>query len=69
MAASISGRRRTTKNPRIAPIEVALDPELAAKHAKLRHVDDTTPGITRHKARNGFDYRLPDGVLVCDDET
>src|SRR5690349_4709737 len=69
MAASISGRRRITKKPRIAPIEVALDPELAAKHAKLRHVDDTSPGITRHKARNGFDYRLPDGGLVRDIDT
>ena len=27
------------------------------------------PGITRHKARNGFDYRLPDGSLVRDIET
>src|SRR6185312_16976511 len=34
--------------------------------AKLRHVDDTSPGITRHKARNGFDYRLPDGALLRD---
>ena len=27
------------------------------------------PGITRHKARNGFDYRLPDGRLVRDLDT
>jgi DNA topoisomerase I len=68
MAASI-GRRRSTKKRRISPIEVALDPELAAKHAKLRHVDDTAPGITRHSARNGFDYRLPEGGLVRDIDT
>src|SRR5690242_12042731 len=68
MAAS-TGRRQGARKPRIPPIEAALDPELAAKHAKLRHVDDTVPGITRHKARNGFDYRLPDGKLVRDIDT
>src|SRR5690348_12911361 len=62
-------KARGANNIRIPPIEAALDPELAAKHAQLRHVDDTAPGITRHKARNGFDYRLPDGTLVRDVET
>jgi DNA topoisomerase-1 len=50
-------------------IEAALDPLAAAKLAKLRHVSDEAPGITRHKARNGFDYRLPDGELVRDIDT
>jgi DNA topoisomerase-1 len=68
MATSIK-RRHGTKKIRLPPIEAALDPELAAKHAQLRHVDDTGPGITRHKARNGFDYRLPDGALVRAVET
>jgi DNA topoisomerase I len=68
MAAS-TGRRKGARKPRISPIEAALDPELAAKHAKLQHVEDTVPGITRHKARNGFDYRLPDGALVRDIDT
>src|SRR5436305_7468936 len=68
MAAS-SGRSPGARKPRIPPIEAALNPELAAKHAKLRHVDDTVPGITRHKARNGFNYRLPDGALVRDIDT
>src|SRR5437764_9977473 len=63
---ALSRRRRGAKKTASTPIEAALDPELAAKHAKLRHVDDTVPGITRHKARNGFDYRLPDGSLVRD---
>src|SRR5690242_7892574 len=58
------GRKR--KNNRILPIEAALDPEMAAKHAQLRHVDDSALGITRHKARNGFDYQSPDGSLVRD---
>jgi DNA topoisomerase I len=42
---------------------------MAAKQARLRYVDDSAPGITRHKARNGFDYRLPDGALVRDIDT
>ena len=47
----------------------ALDPVAAAQCARLRHVSDASPGITRHRARNGFDYRLPDGALVADFET
>src|SRR5437764_3191800 len=66
---ALSRRRRGAKKTASTPIEAALDPELAAKHAKLRHVDDTVPGITRHKARNGFEYRLPDGALVRDIDT
>jgi DNA topoisomerase-1 len=50
-------------------VEAALDPLAAAKLAKLRHVSDEAPGITRHKARNGFDYRSPDGELVRDIDT
>jgi DNA topoisomerase-1 len=46
-----------------------LDPVVAARRAQLRHVVDTAPGITRHQARNGFDYRLPDGALVRDIDT
>src|SRR3984893_6897330 len=44
----------------------ALDPAIAAARAQLRYVHDSMPGILRHKARNGFDYRLPDGSLVRD---
>ncbi|HTV90214.1 MAG TPA: DNA topoisomerase IB [Stellaceae bacterium] len=44
----------------------ALDPVAAAKAAHLRHVDDARPGITRHAAKNGFDYRDPDGNLIGD---
>ena len=49
--------------------EAALDPVAAAKLAKLRYVSDDRPGITRHPADNGFDYRLPDGALVTDIDT
>jgi DNA topoisomerase-1 len=45
---------------------VILDPVAAAAVAKLRHVSDDAPGITRHKAASGFDYRDPDGALVRD---
>jgi DNA topoisomerase-1 len=53
----------------IAALDAALDPIAAAKLAKLRHVGDDMAGITRHKARNGFDYRLPNGEMVRDIET
>ena len=50
-------------------VGTALDPLVAAKLAKLRHVSDDVPGITRHQARRGFDYRLPDGEFVRDIDT
>src|SRR5437764_11305802 len=64
-----TGRREVRKKKDRLPVEAALDPEVAAKQAQLRYVDDSAPGITRHKARNGFDYRLPDGALVHDIDT
>ena len=60
-------RRRQKRKPHLAAaLKVALDPELAAKRAALRYVRDSMRGITRHKARNGFDYCLPDGSLMRD---
>jgi DNA topoisomerase-1 len=59
------GKKRRGSNGAAAPA-AALDPLVAAERAQLRYVSDTTPGITRRKARNGFDYRLPDGSLVRD---
>jgi DNA topoisomerase I len=47
----------------------ALDPLEAAKLARLHHSLDDKPGITRHKAGSGFDYRRPDGSLVGDVRT
>ena len=64
-----AGRRQVRIKKDRPPVEAALDPEVAAKQAQLRYVDDSVPGITRHKARNGFDYRLPDGALVRDIDT
>jgi DNA topoisomerase-1 len=70
MAAAQTRPARHGGKPRgIAAAEAARDPAAAAKLAKLRHVGDDKPGITRHKARHGFDYRLPDGELVRDIET
>jgi DNA topoisomerase I len=48
---------------------LALDPPTAAKLARLHHITDDRAGITRHKARSGFDYRRPDGSLLRDLET
>src|SRR5580704_4905786 len=64
-----SGRRQVRWKKDRLPVEAALDPEVAAKQAQLRYVDDSAPGITRRKARNGFDYHLPDGALVRDIDT
>lgn len=59
-------RRRQAKISRTA---AALDPPTAARLARLHHTTDEKAGITRHKARNGFDYRRPDGSPVRDLET
>jgi DNA topoisomerase-1 len=48
---------------------VVDDPVAAAKAAQLRHVSDDGPGITRHKAEHGFDYRDVHGVLIGGVET
>src|SRR5437879_4966313 len=65
MGGSAERRHVRRKKDRL-PVEAALNPGLAAKQAQPRYGDDSAPGITRHKARNGFDYRLPDGSLVRD---
>ena len=59
----MNGRRRQAENARGAGV---LDPLEAAKLARLHHTLDDKPGITRHKARSGFDYRRPEGSLVRD---
>ena len=66
----MTGQQRTigkTNQPRQAlPPTATLDPIAAAKRAQLRYVSDASPGITRHHAKNGFDYRLPDGFSWSD---
>lgn len=47
-------------------ITIAEDAVAAARAAQLRHVSDDSPGISRHKARHGFDYRDVDGALIGD---
>jgi DNA topoisomerase-1 len=48
---------------------LALDPAVSAKRAQLRYICNTSSGITRHRAKNGFDYRLSDGALIRDIKT
>jgi len=62
----VNARRRRAKTP---PPPAALNPQTAAKLAQLHHTTDDRPGIARHKARSGFDYRQPAGALVRDIET
>ena len=66
-------QRRSSKKDReedaALPPPEALDPQVAAKRARLRYVSDTSPGISRHPAKDGVDYRLPDGAPVRDAET
>ena len=51
-------------------LEIAHDPILSAKAAKLRYITDATPGISRQPASNGtFAYVMPNGQDVDDDET
>ena len=54
------------RRKRVADAHAALDPPAAAKLARLHHTTDDRPGITRHNARSGFDYRRPDGALISD---
>jgi len=70
MAAKSSARHKAhSRNGAVRNIEAARDPEIAAKLARLHHVSDEMPGITRHPARHGFDYRRPDDELVRDIDT
>src|SRR5581483_11575114 len=50
-------------------LQAAHDPVAAARAARLRHVSDGVPGITRERAESGFDYRDRDGHLIRDYET
>jgi DNA topoisomerase-1 len=62
----VSARRKRATN---APAAAGLNPKTAGRLARLHHTTDDRPGITRHKARTGFDYRQPGGALVRDIET
>ncbi|CAG9187322.1 hypothetical protein LMG23994_06767 [Cupriavidus pinatubonensis] len=48
---------------------VADDTEIALREAGLRHVDDSTPGITRIRRGSGFSYVDPKGNPVRDAAT
>jgi DNA topoisomerase I len=55
--------------PRNRTKTATLDPTALARAAHLRHVSDDRPGITRKKARHGFDYRDIEGRLIADQDT
>ena len=61
-----STRRRATPTTPAEPTPT-VDPVESARAAGLRYVTDGTPGITRHRAGNGFAYRAPDGTPLRDD--
>ena len=44
-------------------------PEISARDAGLRYVNDGTPGISRRRSGRGFSYVRPDGKTVRDGET
>jgi DNA topoisomerase-1 len=45
-----------------------LDPQAAARAAKLRYVSDAKPGITRRPAAEGWDYFAPSGERITDED-
>lgn len=61
--------RPGTLPPRPRPDPPTVDPRIAARAARLRHVSDTAPGLTRRRAGRGFVYRDPDGRTVRDAAT
>ncbi len=52
----------------IAP-DAALDPETAARAARLHYVSDTKPGIVREPGNEGFIFRGLDGKAITDART
>jgi DNA topoisomerase-1 len=52
-----------------ADLEVAFDPEAAARAARLRYGSDRQPGIRRVRTDQGFVYKNPDGSAVTDETT
>lgn len=72
----MSNRKHASAKPQAAErelagaeLEIALDPEAAARAARLRYVSDRQPGIRRVRTDHGFVYENPDGSVVSDGET
>jgi DNA topoisomerase-1 len=57
------GAKRRTVQQAIGPFTA---PEDAAKAARLRHVSDAQPGISRLRVGRGMRYRAPDGKSIKD---
>ncbi len=71
MDSAEAGTSGAPQLPSIVPpaLTAAVEPETAARLARLRYVRDDMPGIVRHKTKDDFDYRRPDGEPVRDAET
>ena len=44
-----------------------LDPREAAKAAHLHYVSDSKPGIRRERTEDGWDFYMPDGTRITDE--
>jgi DNA topoisomerase-1 len=60
---------KASKPPSPVATVVLAEMKAAASAAKLRYVNDGSPGITRVRTPDGFGYRHPDGRKVVDEET
>lgn len=52
----------------VADLKVVVDPEEAAEEAGLRYVSDDSPGYTRKKQGDDFDYYDADGKKITDEK-
>jgi DNA topoisomerase I len=52
-----------------AGLALGTDEESVAAALRLRHVTDDIPGIARHRAASGFDYRDVDGNIIGNTQT
>jgi DNA topoisomerase-1 len=52
----------------VADLKVVVDPEEAAEEAGLRYVSDDSPGYTRKKNGDDFDYYDTDGKKITDEK-
>jgi DNA topoisomerase-1 len=59
----------TAEQPKsVADLKVVVDPEEAAEEAGLRYVSDSSPGYTRKKNGDDFDYYDTEGRKITDEK-
>ncbi|HEY2934462.1 MAG TPA: DNA topoisomerase IB [Acidobacteriota bacterium] len=59
--------KRSSRNRKKSPISLVTDPVESAQAAGLRYVTDDKPGISRKRAGKGFQFFLPGGRALRDD--